>query len=348
MSIQPCELKKILLQTSKFIILILLIILTGSGCNRSAESIDLSRIDLEIEILRLDKDLFALDIDSIPGQLPEIEEKYGEFFEIYNNLIIRIGSSGSPAYPEYLKSFLTDFDIYRLHNEVERLFPDLSEIEAELETAFKYYRHYFPYHTVPQIYTYISGFNQTIVTADNHLGIGLDRYLGSDHKFYYELQLPEYQRSKMHPGKITADCIISWAMTEFEHDDKDGHLLSHIIHHGKMLYLADAVLPDMHDSLKTGISAAGLEWCENNESQMWTYLVENKLLFTTDIRTVARFTNDGPFTSEFSRDSPARAALWLGWQIVISYMERNNHVSLHELMLDTDYQGILNNARYRP
>jgi hypothetical protein len=348
MNILPCELKKLQLHFPIINIFIILITLFNAGCTGSGKNIDISNIDLEIEILRLDKDLFAIDIDSIPDQLPAIEEKYGEFFDIYNNLIIRIGSSRSPAYPEYLKSFLTDFDIYRLHNEVARVFPDLYEIEAELENAFKYYMHYFPDRTVPQIYSYISGFNQTVVTAENQLGIGLDKYLGSSHRFYHELQLPEYQRRKMHPGKITSDCIIAWAMTEFEHDDTDGHLLSHIIHHGKIFYFADAVLPDMHDSLKTGISMAGLEWCSKNESQMWTFLVENKLLFSTDTRTIARYTNDGPFTSEFSRDSPARATLWLGRQIVRSYMRRNSHVSLQELMLDIDYQSILNNARYRP
>jgi hypothetical protein len=342
------ELNMTLLKSTIINVFIALLALLNAGCTVSGERIDLSEIDLEIEILRLDRDLFAVDIDSIPEHIPAIEKKYGEFFDIYNNLIIRIGSSRSPAYPESLKSFLTDFDIYRLHNEVERIFPDLREIEAELETAFKYYRHYFPDYTVPQIYTYISGFNQTVVAAENQFGIGLDKYLGSGHKFYYELQLPEYQRNKMHPGKIPSDCIIAWAMTEFELDDTDGHLLSHIIYHGKLLYFADAVLPEQHDTLKTGISFAGLEWCKNNERQMWTFLVENKLLFSTDARTIARFVNDGPFTSEFSRDSPGRAALWLGRQIVRSYMQRNNQVSLQELMLDNDYQGILNNARYRP
>jgi len=319
-----------------------------SSCTSSGSKVDLEGLDPGIEIMRLDRDLFKIDIDSIPQQLPELSDKYGEFFDIFNHMIIRIGDPGSPSYQLHLKRFLTDFDIYRVHTEVEKVFPDLSEIESELDNAYRHYMFYFPEYPVPKVYTYISGFNQSVVTAEGIMGIGLDKYLGHDHFMYSELQLPVYQRHKMHPLKIPSDCIISWAMTEFEFDDSEGNLLSHLVYQGKLLFFANAMLPGQHDTLKTGISRSGLEWCKENEARMWTYLVENKLLFSTDAMAIGRFINEGPFTSEFSRDAPAKAAVWLGWQIVRSYMNRHKEVSLEELMLDNDYQGILNRARYRP
>jgi hypothetical protein len=329
-------------------ILVVSIALFSFCCSTREKKIDIGGIDLDIEILRLDRDLFAIEIDNIPEHLTSVSEKYGEFFEVFNHLIIRLGSHRSPAYPEYLRGFLTDFDIYRLNAEVERIFPDLANISNELELAFKRYMFYFPGYPVPDIFSYISGFNQSVVTAENILGIGLDKYMGAGHNFYHELQLPYYQRVNMHPGKIPSDCMIAWAMMEFEMDENAGNLLSHMIHHGKVLYFTDAMLPNQHDTLKAGFSLSGLEWCRKNESQMWTYLVENKLLFSTDARTINRFINPGPFTAEFTRESPGRAAVWLGWQIVRSYMKRNSHISLEELMLDTDYHAILTGARYRP
>lgn len=325
-----------------------IVIIFTISCSMADREPDLEGIEVELEIRRLERDLFEIDIDDIGGQLPGIMEKYGEFFEIFNHLIINLGSPRSPAYPQYLLRFLTDFDIYRLHAEVEKIFPDLDAIKQELENAFKYFLYYFPGYQVPEIYTYVSGFNQSVVTAEGILGIGLDKYLGRDHLFYSELQLSAFRRLNMHPARIPSDCMIGWAMTEFEFDESSDHLLSHLIYHGKLLYFADAMLPHQHDTLKTGFSLSQLEWCRNNETQMWTYMVENKLLFSTDTRTINRFINEGPFTAEFSRESPARAAVWLGWQIVSSYMRRNQQVSLEELMLDTDYQGILNRARYRP
>ena len=319
-----------------------------SGCSAGRENIDVDNIDLDVKILRLDRDLFKIDIDSIPWQINYIEKKYGEFFRIFNQMIIRIGDSRSPGYEQSLQRFLTDFDIYRLHTETENLFPDLGKIENEIEKAFKRFTWHFPGYPVPQVYTFISGFNQSIVAAENIIGIGLDKYLGRDHEFYSELQVSMFQRNKMYPERIPADCLMGWVMTEFEFDDSDANLLSHLIYHGKLLYIAGKLLPDQHDTLKTGFTNSQLEWCRRNERHMWTHLVEKRLLFSTDTRTTGSFINDGPFTSDFSRDSPARAAVWLGWQIVDSYMRRNSHVSMEELMLDTDYQGILKNARYRP
>ncbi len=318
------------------------------SCGSPGNKIDIEGIDIDVSIMRLEKDLFDMSLESLPEELTGVERKYGDFFEIFNHRIIRIGSSRSSSYYQHLRRFLTDFDIYRIHSEVERLFPDLGELEEALEEGFRHYIYYFPGYQVPQIYTYISGFNQSIVVADSILAIGLDKYLGSGHKFYAEMQLPLYQRSSMNPSNISPDCMISWAMTEFEFDNSNENLLSHMIYHGKFLYLANALLPGKHDTLTTGFSLPQLEWCINNEVQMWTYLVENRLLFSSDAGTIGRFINSGPFTSEFSRESPARAVVWLGWQIVKSYMSRHKDISMEELMLDTDYQGILNRARYRP
>jgi hypothetical protein len=319
-----------------------------SGCSRGHHEADIKGISLDIEIKRLDRDLFTIDIDSIPDQLTRITNNYGDFFDIYNHLIIRIGDVRSAAYEQQLRRFLTDFDIYRLHKETQAVFPDLNDMASEIEKGFRRYKYFFPGYPVPRVYTFISGFNQSVVVSDSILAIGLDKYLGPDHQFYSQLQLPIFQRSKMYPAKIPADGLIGWAMTEFEFNEEKGDLISNMIYQGKMLYFADRVLPDHHDTIKTGFTRKQLEWCKKNERQMWTYLVENKMLFSTDAKTIGSFVNEGPFTSGFPRESPARAAVWLGWQIVENYMRRNTHITLEELMLERDYHMILNNARYRP
>jgi len=327
---------------------LLIILLLPGSCSPRKKGADLRGIDAGIMILRLEQDLFAIDIDSIEEKVPLIAQKYGEFFDIFTNLVIRIGDPGSPSFPGQLFTFLTDFDIYRLQSEVSEVFTDLSDMESELENAFRHYLYYFPGYEVPVIYTYISGFNQSVVTAEGILGIGLDKYLGRDHLFYSQLLIPDFRRQKMDPARIPADCMIAWAMTEFEYNDENDNLLSNMIYQGKLFYFAAAMLPGHHDTIRTGFTSSQLEWCINNERQMWTHLVENKLLFSTDARTIGRFINDGPFTADFTRDSPSRAVTWLGWQIVKSYMQRNRDVTLEQLMLDSDYQNIMHLARYRP
>jgi uncharacterized protein YjaZ len=59
------------------------------------------------------------------------------------------------------------------------------------------------------------------------------------------------------------------------------------------------------------------------------------------------FMVDGPFTSSFSQESPARTGAWLGWQIVKAYMKKNN-VSLKQLLDNVDSQEILEKSGYKP
>jgi gliding motility-associated lipoprotein GldB len=318
------------------------------SCTSDPHNIKFAEINPQIKIQRLEEDLFQLDIDNIQPNLNELKSNYGEFFTLFNYMIVSLGNPDAELYPEYLRGFLTDFEMYNLSKEVEKVFPDLKFLEKEMNEAFSRYQYYFPEKRIPQIYSFIGGFNQSIVTTDTIIGIGLDKYLGSENPFYIRLQMAQYLRYNMHPLKISSDCMRAWALTEFEYDDSSDNLINQMIYHGRNMYFVDYMLPYQHDTLKTGFSSAQLAWCRNNEASIWTYLVEQRLLFSTDMRRINKFIGEAPFTNDFSAESPGRAAVWLGWQIVKSYMNRNKDVSLKELMEETDYQKIFNNARYKP
>ena len=108
------------------------------------------------------------------------------------------------------------------------------------------------------------------------------------------------------------------------------------------------MFPNSSDSLKIGFTSDQMLWCIKNEKQMWNYLIEKKLLFSTDYMTINKHINPAPFTSGYPKESPGRASIWLGWKIVDAYMERNSDLTLKNLMLDDDYQKILSESRYEP
>jgi len=81
---------------------------------------------------------------------------------------------------------------------------------------------------------------------------------------------------------------------------------------------------------------------------MWQYLIENNLLFSADSFTKKKLMGEAPFTSYFSKESPGRAAVWIGFRIVESYMRHNRNITLEELMSDKDTRAILEKARYSP
>ncbi len=317
------------------------------SCNRNPLKIDVSDQKINLKVAHFDADILHIDPEQIGEKTEFLQKKYGEFFDIFNYQMIRIGGTDQPNYTELLAGFVTDTLIQRLQKDVAAKI-DTAKLSAELDNLFRHYKHYFPGKEIPAIYTCISGFNQSIVTSTGLIGISLDKYLGADCTYYPQLGLPNYKIRNMYPGKITSDVAYAWAMTEFPLPENSNNLLAQMIYEGKLIYFTQAMLPDLPDSVIIGYSQKQLDFCRQNEAKMWTYLAEQKLLFSTDRMTIKRFIGDGPYTNPFTPESPGRAGVWIGWQIVRSYMKANKGLSLSALMANTDPQNILQNSGYQP
>ena len=309
---------------------------------------DISKIHVDLKFLRFEQDLFNTDFEKISDSIPFFRKKYGEFFDVFNYKIINIGDYKNPGYPDLLKAFLTDYNTNQIIKEENKYFKNVDTLKINLTNAFRYYKYYFPNLRIPIIITYISGFNHSIVTTDTIIGIGLDKYLGTENNFYYQLGLAHYQRYNMHKGKIPADCIRAWALTQFPMSDSANNLIANMIYLGKVMYFTKALLPNNPDTIIFGMSLKNLEWCKKYEAKMWTYLVENKTLFKTDYLTINKFVNDGPYTKDFGKYSPSKAAIWLGVRIINDYMRHSPDINLQALMKENDYLKILRLSKYKP
>ena len=69
------------------------IFLTLAGCRSNSWDIDISEIEIEQNFQRFDKDLFTIDHDSIWNYVSIFEKRYGQFFDLYNYGIIKIGGT---------------------------------------------------------------------------------------------------------------------------------------------------------------------------------------------------------------------------------------------------------------
>lgn len=337
---------------SGVVIIIFLVLITSVliSCERNRYRINTSSIDVRIRINRLEKDLFSLDPNEVKRSIPELKEKYCDFLQLFS-YVINTGDVNDSAFGDFLVSFCTN----KLNNEVYasviKIFPDISWIERDLEEAFRHYRYYFPEKKVPAVYTCITGFNNSVITADSALGIGLDRYLGADCDFYRRLEIFKYLAQRMTPANIVPDCIYGWGSSEWDYSMlkyQADNVLSEMIHEGKLKYFEKCMLPEVPDEIIFGFTADQYKFCRNNENQMWQYLIEQNLLFNTDQLTIRKLTGEAPFTSYFTNESPGRAAVWIGFRIVESYMSKNSGIPLPELMKNTDIQLILEKAKYNP
>ena len=342
--------KKVLTNMKRILIFVsaILFLLSLPRCNQEREVPDISGVKVRIDINRFERDIFEVYPDSIPNKLDNWRNTYGTFFPVFNQRVINIGSSYNPGYPEFLKTFITDYDMNMLYQEVNNVFPDVNNLENELGKAFSYYLYYFPDKKVPDIFTFISGLNESVITVDTVLAIALDKYLGMNEEIYKQAQIYNYLTYKMHPAKIPSDCARAWGMNQFEMDNPAATLLNHIIYEGKIMYFTKKLLPNEPDTLTWGFTPQQLKFCRNNEKQMWVYLVENDLLFKTDYATINKFTREGPFTKDFSNESPARAAVWIGNRIIEAFMRKNSDYDLKALMNENDHEKILRLSKYNP
>jgi hypothetical protein len=315
--------------------------------NASPET-KVEKTQVTIHIERFEKDLFAINLDSIDQSIKKLQKKYGEFFDMMNYKVLNLGNPKDPKYDYVLKKFLTDYFISLNYSRVKEVYPNVDQLSADLGKAFTKYKEFFPDKRIPRVYTSISGWNQSIINSDTILGICLDKYLGQNCEYYNQLQLDKYMRYTMQKEYIVPDCMRLWGYATFTFNDSASNLLSNMLYEGKIWYYMKQVLPETPDTLTFGYTPDQLKWCINNKKQMWTYMLEHKLLFSTEYMIIRKLVYPAPFTVYFTNESPGRAAVWLGYKIIESYMKNNSDVTLPQLMTDTDYQKILRKSNFKP
>ncbi len=320
------------------------------SCKRYPYRVNISSVSADIEIHRLEKDLFSIDPAEIASSIPALRKEYDGFLQLFS-YIINSGDIDNPSFADLLAGFCTDKLNYEVYQSVMEEYPDITVLEDDLEKAFRHYKWYFPGKEIPAVYTCITGFNNSLIIGDSVIGIGLERYLGSDCEYYPRLQIYRYIAARMNSWNIVPDCMYGWASSEWDYTSMGypaDDVMASIMHGGKLKYFEKSMMPDINDTVLFGFSADQMKFCRNNERQMWYYLIEHDLLFSTDQFTIRKLTGEAPFTTFFTGESPGRAAVWLGFRIVESYMMRNSRISLDEMMDNTDIQGILEAAKYDP
>lgn len=295
----------------------------------------------EVIIHRYDQALFSIDRNDIRASLIRLSDEFLPFLD---------ADLDDPQNIKQIEDFLSDTTVIHIHNSVSEHFKDLKFFSNDLADAFRHIKFYFPAWEPPVVYTYVSGlYYEVPVRYDGQsLLIALDMYLGEDFELYRKAGFPQYKIKRMNTDYLLADCIDEIIREIFVPATLPANMLDKMIAEGKVLYLLDRFIPWVQDEYKIGYTKADLKWCMKNEPNMWAYFIENELLFTSDPLIINRFVNDGPFTAPFHRDSPARTALWMGWQIVRAYMNKKSGTDLNTLIQMNDSNAILQASAYRP
>lgn len=333
---------------------ILIMFLSIFGCKEgNKHKVDISGSEVEIKVERLEDDLFAVrstedyialnDIDSVFI----LDYKRGIMGSETRDGFIPVEESA-----KRFTEFVTFPDMVHLYNTVDSTYPDLTFLEEDLSEAFSYYHYYFPDKIIPKIYTVVTPFRSQVISSQHALGICLDMYLGETFTPYLtpDLQFPNFIIKRFRKDYLVPNAIRGWVETEFPDESNKQRLLDAMIYQGKILYAMDCLLPETSDSLKIGYDKGKIEWCFKNEPQIWTHLIDQDLLYSTDIRKYSGVLVEAPFSKGINvpQESPAKIAVWAGWQIVRKYMDKHPDLSLADLMAEHDYDKILRDSGYKP
>ena len=156
---------------------------------------------------------------------------------------------------------------------------------------------------------------------------------------------------KLRREYIIPNTIKSLGISRYESQTtKDKRFLSTMLFEGKVRYFVKALLPEVEDTIILGYTAKQLEWCENNEKEIWAHFIEKNRIFENEPSRFMRYFNDGPFTSAdgVPPESAPSMGVWTGWMIIRKYMEEQPDVTLEQLMGERDFDKILKLSKYRP
>ncbi len=317
----------------KYITLSLAALLLLSCKNENKVEDKIAEVKVEkVNVVRFD-DMFY---NAKPADLPKLKSEFPYFFP-----------EGNPD--AVWEAKMKDSLLQELHKEVDKKFPNNSTLEDDFTNLYQHIKFYYPQARIPKVVTLISemDYKNRAIYTDSLALVSLDLYLGKDHKFYVDF--PKYQRQEFEATQIMPDMVTAFSYGKIA-PPKDHNLLSLMVYYGKELYMKDKLIPETTDFNKIGYTKEQLAWAKANEAEIWRYFVDNKLFFDADPKLPNRFINPAPFTKfymGFDNETPGRLGQWLGWQIVRSYMEHNDKVTLQQ-MLAMDAKIIFDNSKYKP
>ena len=319
-----------------------IILLCGCTSPGSRLQVDVSKIAVPgVSIHRYDRALFRMDPDNLRSGLEEIRNEYPFFLNTDLSDTLKLLALQDYLQNERNRTFFAACD---------SAFPDLSGLEKELTDAFRHLLYYYPGMRIPRVYGYVSGgdYQYPVQWADSVLLIGLDCYLGRDFSLYKYDRMPLYRAMRTNRDNILPDAMGAVYAGFYPETFPGNTLLDNMIAGGKRILFTDAMIPDAEGCLKMGYTPEQYEWASSNEEHVWAAIIGNNLLFGSDGQVLRSFMADGPFTAEFSKESPPRLGEYIGWRILLQYLERNPGITLPDLLKETDSQKILAGSKYKP
>ncbi len=324
------------------------LVLTLFACKGKKDTPDVSAIPVTLVTQRFEKDLFTLDTLNINAGLQALNARHPGFTQDF--LFNILGSSPGSVTGE-LPGFINSYS--SLYKASLEKFRDFNTIEAGVKRGLQFVKYYFPSYKVPgRLISFIGPINSygNIITP-NALAVGLQLYMGKDFPMYLseagQQMYPQYISRRFEPAYIPVNCMKNIIDDMYPAAGMGAPLIEQMIESGKRLYVLDRLLPETADSLKTGYTQRQLDGSYASEKNIWSFFVQNDLLYKTDPNFTRDYMTDGPNTQALGKESPGNIGQFIGMQIVQKWMQKNKELSL-DVLMKTPARKIFEEAKYKP
>lgn len=260
----------------------------------------------------------------------------------YNTPLLNIAPTDS-RYMAMLGDFVSDTAMRYIYRVTDSLYHDLGWLEKELGAALG--RAGWPQYD--RFYTLVTGdfedYQRRVFCSDHELAISLDHYavgcIGGG--------VPSYIERLSRPQYMAADCMAAIARAHIAMPDAEMTLLDYTIAEGKVLYFLEKSMPNTPDTIRLRYSKAQLKWMDNNVEQVWAWIIQNNVLYSTDLGQFHNLIDEAPKTNAFGEGSAPRTPAYIGWQIVRRYMKKSGD-TMQQLFEQADSRRILTTSAWRP
>ncbi|RYZ30616.1 MAG: hypothetical protein EOO10_02250 [Chitinophagaceae bacterium] len=326
-----------------------------SSCSSKKNAPDVSDINIDVKVLRFEKDFFAIDTTQLQSSLQAVEQKYPAFLAVYFKYFAPVSEIAQQQNIPF-ETALTQYIrfIKPLAVEAEKKFPSLASIEKELETNLRYVKHYFPSFRSPVVLTSVESLNpenpnEVYGTTFYHdtLIISLQTFLGKDYAAYDPTQYPDYIRRRFEPAYILPNSIRAIVGELYPDSSQAASLIEQMIEKGKQWWLMKKLLPETPDSLITGYTAQQTKDLQREEGNIWGVITQNENLYSVEQVSIQTYIGEAPFTPTLPQGAPGNIGPWIGWRIVQKFEEENPKLTVDQI-LHTTAKKIFQESKYKP
>jgi hypothetical protein len=310
---------------------------------------DVSAIKVDIQLERFEQAFFKIDTNNITSGLSDLRNGFPAFYPVFMQHILQVNPMDTASF-SIVRSVYGSYK--PINDSIQQKYKDLDWLDEELTDAFKYVKHYYPNYKIPRVITFIGPFDVpgAIITPD-YLGIGLQQFGGKNFSVYQDEQIqqmyPNYISRRFDKEYMVANAMKAVADDIYPDQSVGRPLIEQMVEKGKLWYLADHFLPDAADSVKTGYTKKQLDWAEENEGNIWGYILKNENPYSIEPHVIQTYIGEAPFTQTMTEASPGNIGQWIGWRIIQKFVDEHDEMSLPEI-LATPARQLFEQSKYKP